>query len=104
MRNAMVQLCMVVLAISGIHAMKLINGNTIIGKVASPDALTYVWAVNDKDSIIVPATNGSFSVKVKPGRWKLMLHTISPYKDLVIENVIVTEGKPTNLGEIKLLQ
>jgi hypothetical protein len=84
--------------------MKMINGNTIIGKVASPDALTYVWAVSGQDSIIAPAINGSFSVKVKPGRWKLLLHTISPYKDQVIENVLVTEGRPTNLGEIKLLQ
>jgi hypothetical protein len=104
MRNAIVQLCLIVMVITGIHAMRLMQANTINGKVASPDALQFVWAVQGKDSVIVPAIHGEFALKVKPGVWKLLLHTQTPYKNMVIENVVVSDGKATDLGEIKLLQ
>ncbi len=104
MRNAIVQLCFIVMVITGIHAMRLMQANTINGKVASPDALQYVWAVQGKDSVIVAAYRGQFALKVKPGVWKVLLHTQTPYKNMVIENVVVSDGKATDLGEIKLFQ
>ncbi len=104
MKNAIVQLCLVVLVITGIHAMRLIKANTINGKVSSPDALQFAWAVNGNDSVIVAANNGNFSLKVKPGIWKVLLHTKSPYKNMVISHVIVSEGRSTDLGDIRLEQ
>lgn len=104
MKNAIVQLCLIVMAITGIHAMRLMQANTISGRVISPDALQFVWAVQGKDSVIAPAFRGQFALKVKPGIWKLLLHTQTPYKNMVIENVIVSDGKATDLGEIKLIE
>jgi len=104
MKNAIVQLCLVVLVITGIHAMRLIKANTINGKVSSPNALQFAWAINGTDSVIVAASNGTFSLKVKPGIWKVLLHTKNPYKNMVIEHVMVSEGKSTDLGDIRLAQ
>jgi hypothetical protein len=104
MRNTIVQLCLIVTVITGIHAMRLMQANTINGRVVSPDALEFVWAVQGKDSVIVAAIRGEFALKVKPGVWKLLLHTQTPYKNMIIENVVVTDGKATDLGEIKLIQ
>jgi hypothetical protein len=103
MRNAIVQLCFVVMVITGIHAMRLMQANTITGNVSSPTALQYVWAIQGKDSVIAPAVNGNFALKVTPGIWKLLLHTKSHYKNMAIDSVIVNDGKATDLGEIKLL-
>ncbi|MBS1947673.1 MAG: hypothetical protein JST47_07875 [Bacteroidetes bacterium] len=104
MKNAVVQLCFVLLAITSLHAMKQIKSNTIVGKVSAPGALEYAWAIHDKDSVIVAASNGTFNLKVKPGVWKVLLHTKTPYKNEVIHNVVVSEGHSTNLGEIILEQ
>lgn len=104
MRNAIVQLCLIVMVITGVHAMRLMQANTINGKVPTADALRFVWAIQGKDSVIAPAINGSFALKVKPGIWKVLLHTKYPYKNMVIDHVIVNDGKATDLGEIKLLQ
>ena len=104
MKNAFLQLCIILLAISGIHAIRLLNSNTIIGQVSSPDALTYVWAIQNQDSVIAQSENGKFAIKVKPGKWDVLLHTNSPYKNMLITNVTVTADRPTNLGEIKLQQ
>ena len=98
------QLCLIVMVITGIHAMRLMQANTIYGRVISPDALEFVWAIQGKDSVIVPAIRGEFVLKVKPGVWKLLLHTQTHYKNMVIENVVVSDGKATDLGEIKLIQ
>ena len=98
------QLCLVVMVITGIHAMRLIHANTINGRVQSPDALQFVWAIQGKDSVIAQAVNGVFVLKVKPGAWKVLLHTQTPYKNMVIDKVVVSDGKATDLGEIKLLQ
>jgi hypothetical protein len=102
MKNAFVQLCLVVLVITGIHAMRLIKANTIQGKVSVPYALQFAWAVQGKDSIIVAAEEGNFTLKVKPGVWKVLLHLRSPYKNMVITNIKVSDGHITDLGEIKL--
>ncbi len=102
MKNAFVQLCLVILVITGIHAMRLIKANTINGKVSAPSALQYAWAVKGADSVIVAADHGNFSIKVSPGIWKVLLHTRSPYRNQEIDNIIVTDGHSTDLGEIIL--
>ncbi|HLK31038.1 MAG TPA: hypothetical protein VKT28_20840 [Puia sp.] len=104
MKNAFVQLCLIVLVITGIHAMRLIKANTINGKVNSPEALEFAWAIKGSDSVIVAASNGYFSLRVQPGIWKVLLHTKNPYKNIIINNVLVSDGRSTELGEIKLIQ
>ncbi len=104
MKNAFVQLCLVVLVITGIHAIRLIKANTINGKVSAPNALQFAWAIKGSDSVIVGADNGTFSLKVKPGIWKVLLHNKNPYKNIIINNVIVKDGRSTDLGEIILAQ
>ena len=62
MKNTMVQLCLVVMVITGIHAMRLMRANTINGKVSFPNALQFAWAIQGKDSIIVSGINGTFAL------------------------------------------
>ncbi len=72
------------------------------GIISPADGATQVWAVANKDSVSAVPMTGNFSIDLKPGNWKLHVVTVSPYKDVFIENVLVEEGKYTDVGEIKL--
>jgi hypothetical protein len=39
---------------------------------------------------------------LNPGSWKVIIDAKNPYKDVQLEKVDVTDGKPVDLGEIKL--
>ena len=74
----------------------------INGVIDPPDGVRKIWAVNGTDSFsTVPAT-GSFYVEVKPGTWKLFVESVKPYKNEVVENILVQEGQSTDVGVIKL--
>ena len=73
----------------------------IHGMISPPDGATLVWASSEKDSVSVVPASGNFSLNVKPGKWRLHVVTVSPYKDAFVENVLVEENKYTDVGEIK---
>jgi len=72
------------------------------GMVSPADGATLVWATGDKDSVSVVPVAGNFSINLKPGKWRLHVVSIAPYKDAFVENVQVEDGKFTDVGEIKL--
>lgn len=72
------------------------------GMISPPEGATLVWAANNKDSVSAVPVTGNFSLDLKPGKWRLHVVTVSPYKDVFLENVMVEDGKYTDVGEIKL--
>ena len=75
---------------------------SIGGTIIPPDGVTYVWAFQNRDTVKAAPVNGQFSLAVNNGVWKVMLDAKDPYKDVMIENIQVNDGKETNLGEIRL--
>jgi hypothetical protein len=80
-------------ATSGIH-----------GTISPADAAKKVWAVSTtgKDTVSVVPSSGAFSLDLKPGTWKILVEAAKPYKDAVVSNIIVEEGRYSDAGEIKL--
>jgi hypothetical protein len=104
MKRTMWVMAVVVIAISGIHAMQRYQASSISGKVTPPEGVNLVWAMGAKDTVKTPLKDGAFMLPVKAaGQYKLVVDAKDPFQDAVME-VAVEAGKNTDVGEIKLKQ
>jgi len=79
------------------------SGAAVSGKVTPPDQVDMVWAIKGTDTVKSKATpEGTFALNLNAGTWKVIIDAKSPYKDVQVEKVDVADGKPVDLGEIKL--
>jgi hypothetical protein len=76
--------------------------SSIYGNIEPPEAAKMVWAVSGKDSLSVAPETGKFSIAVTPGTWTIHIEAVSPYKDIILENIVVSEGRSTNAGVIRM--
>ncbi len=92
-------------------AVRIYNDNTsgvIEGNVANLPAQTAVWAVLEKDSILVsPNTNGYFRLSglQESSSWKIIYDITdndNNHQNIEIENVMVNRGQTTSLGIMNL--
>ncbi len=105
MKKAIFKFGLAGMAIIGFTAMKDIAPANITGKVTPADAAAGVWAIKETDTITgAVSSEGTFSLEVKPGTWKVIVTAKSPYKNTEVGPVEATEDKVTDVGEIKLEQ
>ena len=78
--------------------------SVITGRVSPADGLENIWVISGKDSVKTPASNGLFSLEVKPGVHQLFVDARSPYKDVLLDNLMVTENEVLDIGEVILKQ
>ena len=76
----------------------------ITGRVSPADGVDMVWVISGKDTTKTAYSSGSFSVEVKPGMHTLVVDAKNPYKDVILDNLQVTENQVLELGEIILKQ
>jgi hypothetical protein len=74
----------------------------IQGTIEPPEGVKKVWAISGTDSMSTVPLNGKFSMDVKAGNWKLYIEAVQPYKNTVVESVLVVDGQYTDAGVIKL--
>ena len=104
MRRGMLELCLIIIVVIGIHAERLMHHGSIEGRVSPVKASQSIIAVRGKDSIKVTSNDGHFGMELQPGDWKLIF-AINEYNGVhAVKNVQVREGKRVNLGEIRLTQ
>ena len=90
-----------VILLSNVSGFKIKSG--IQGSIEPPDGAKRMWAISTRDTIpIVPNTAGIFLAEVKPGAWKLVIEARSPYSNTERDNIVVTDGQVTDIGNIKL--
>ena len=75
----------------------------IHGTISPADGAKKVWALKGRDTVSVVPSLGTFTLQVKPGNWRLLIEAVKPYKDAVVMNIIVEEGRYADAGEIKLV-
>ena len=80
------------------------SASRIIGTATPTLGIKKVAAFDGKDSIFSNTSTGTFAIEVHSGNWKLIVLAVPPYKDAVLENVVVQEGQDTDVGEIRLSQ
>lgn len=82
-----------------------VEGGSITGKIAPADGAAEVEADNGTDKLKGAVSQGAFTIPAaKAGTYTVTVLGKSPYKNAVIKDVKVEEGKATDLGEIKLEQ
>ena len=78
------------------------SASRIIGSATPVEGINKIAAYDGKDSVFTNTSTGTFALAVHAGNWKLIVLAIPPYKNAIIENVIVQEEQDTDVGQIKL--
>ncbi|MFY0256204.1 carboxypeptidase-like regulatory domain-containing protein [Chitinophaga sp. 30R24] len=88
-----------------LDSLQVLEAGSITGKITPADGATEVEVANGDDKLKGAIAEGTFTVPVaKAGAYTITILGKSPYKNAVIKDVKVEEGKATDLGEIKLEQ
>lgn len=103
MRNAMVQLCLVIIGISSIHAVKLLQTSSFHVRTFPSDGADRVWAVQGRDSVEMMNINGEYILRsINPGHWEISVEANEPYTNTRFNVSDVKPGTDVDLGEIHL--
>jgi hypothetical protein len=93
------------IATAGLFAFKSIDTGSIKGTITPADGATKAWALSNTDTLKADIQAGSFEIMgAKAGTYRLIIEAKPPYRNTAKDNVAVTDGQPTNVGEIKLNQ
>jgi len=104
MRRGILELCLLIVAIIGIHAERALHSGTIEGSVYPSTLTLSVVAVRGSDSVRTSSNDGHFGMRLQPGMWKVIFAVRNPTRSLVEKNVNVSEGQRINLGQIKFAE
>ncbi len=75
---------------------------TIAGKIFPADASETILIIHQKDTIKSPVVWGNFSRQVRPGVYKLLVCARSPFKNVLVGNLLVKEDHILDVGELIL--
>ena len=104
MRNAMVQLWLVIIGITSIHAVRLLETSSFHVRVSPAEASDKVWAIQGHDSLEMTNVHGEYYLRsINPGHWQIVVTSTLPYRNTQ-RGMTVKPGTDTDLGEIRLQQ
>jgi hypothetical protein len=93
------------IASAGLFGFRSIVAGSIKGTVSPADGASKVWALSSTDTLKSDIMNGSFEIaNAKAGTYRIVVEAKPPYKNAAKDNVVVADGQPTDIGEIKLNQ
>jgi hypothetical protein len=99
----MVQLCLVIIGVSGIHAVRLLQTSSFHVRLYPDAGVERVWAVQGKDSLEMTDVNGEYFLRsIKPGHWQILVDANFPYQDARFDINDIKPGTDRDLGEIRL--
>ncbi len=86
-------------------SLRTVEAGSITGKISPAEGAAEVEAVNGADKLKGAISQGAFTIPAaKAGTYTVTIHGKAPFKNAVIKDVKVEDGKATDLGEIKLEQ
>ena len=104
MRNAAVQLVLVIIGVSSIHAARLLATSSFHLRVGPAGRAIKVQAIRGTDTLAMTHVNGVYFIRsINPGRWQVLVKAAAPYKDQRYE-LTVRPGGDADLGEMMLVQ
>jgi hypothetical protein len=102
MRNAVVQLCLVIIGVLSIHAARLIATASFRVRIVPIGATRRVLAIRGHDSLPMTRVGGTYFLRsIDPGQWQIWVQADAPYKDSRSE-LTVEPGANVDLGEVRL--
>src|ERR1700709_1615358 len=103
MKNAIVQLVLVIIGISSIHAVKLLQTSSFHVRLSPANGAERVWAIQGKDSIEMTNVNGEFFLRsIRPGQWRVSIEAIRSFKNVEFNVDDIKPGFDRDLGVIRL--
>ena len=102
MKKTGLTLILTIIGVVALHSFNSQKAGTISGSIVPADGAVMIWAIQNTDTVKAAPANGFFSLAAKSGTWKVIIDAKEPYQDVMMENVQVSDGKETSLGEIKL--
>jgi hypothetical protein len=100
----MVQLVLVIIGVSSIHAARLLATSSFRLRVGPVGAAHKVMAIQAHDTVPMTSMNGVFYVRsINPGRWEVLISAGPPYKDLRYD-LTIGPGGDADLGYLRLTQ
>lgn len=102
MKKTGLTLCATIVTVVALHSFRGQKAGSITGSIVPADGAFTVWAIQNTDTLKNIPSNGLFSLTARSGTWKVIIDAKDPYQDVMMENVQVSDGKETSLGEIKL--
>jgi hypothetical protein len=113
MRRGLLELCLIVIAIIGIHAERAmhsgsaeraLHSGSIEGNIYPSSLSPSVVAVRGDDSVKSVSNGGHFGMRLQPGMWKVIFAAKNPNQGFVEKNVNVSAGQRIDLGQIKFTE
>jgi hypothetical protein len=99
----MVQLCLVIIGVSSIHAVRLLQTSSFHVRTYPSNATEHVWAVQGKDTLEMMNVGGEYILRsITPGHWQLLVKANSPYQSARFDINDVKPGSDVDLGAIHL--
>jgi hypothetical protein len=99
----MVQLCLVIIGISSIHAVRLLQTSSFHLRTFPADGADRVWAIQGKDSIEMMNVNGEYILRsINPGHWRVSVQANEPFRNARYDVNDVRPGTDMDLGQIRL--
>ena len=75
------------------------------GSIKPYNGALHAWAISDIDTGNAVITSGTFNIKnLKPGKYRVVIEGLRPYKTTAKPDVLVNGGSATDVGEIVLDQ
>jgi hypothetical protein len=102
MKKTGLTLIATIVGVVALHSFDYQKAGSISGSIAPADGAFMVWAIQNTDTVKGIPSNGIFSLTARSGTWKVIIDAKDPYQDVMMDNVQVSDGKETSLGEIKL--
>jgi hypothetical protein len=105
MKNAKMSMAALAFAAAGLFAFNAVRTGSVKGTVNPADAAVRAWALSSTDTLKAEINKGTFEITdAKPGTYRIIIEAKPPYKNAAKDGVTVTDGQPTDVGEIKLEQ
>lgn len=99
----MVQLCLVIIGISSIHAVRLLQTSSFHVRMYPSNGAGHVWAIQGKDTAEMMSVNGEYILRsINPGHWQLSVEANAPYQDAHLDLNDLEPGANLDLGAIHL--
>ena len=100
-----IRLTLAALAISSaaLFSFHSLQTSSIKGTVTPAENAISAWAISATDTFKVAVQNGAFEIpNVKAGTYTLTIEATMPFVNTTKNDVVVTEGQITDVGEIAL--
>jgi len=105
MKSVILSLMILAIVIVGSLAFRNKDGGSVVGTVAPVNSGSNAWMVSGTDTFKTQVKTNAFEfANVKRGSYTLIIEAVPPFKNGIKNNISITEGTITNVGEIVLTQ